>query len=361
MARSRFANSAHIGQINSLSNQVSSLRSIAADRVLSDEVDGLEHLINIISTNVATTDSIIGAATDNIPDVTSAQEEAAELATNIFTSRVGTRLGVHNAETVLSTEFNRVTDLLTRLQRRINIVRDENLQENLEKLNNTISAATLARQLDILSPVKLMNVFGGTAFGNKNLPVMRWTRFSTYSQNHGWYFGNRNDLTGGVAPSTWGDGNGRANQMTRNVEYMRALFNKRVTCGWSCALHNEEWYSYSSTNSFQAGVLIRVKNTTPNNVVWRVEFQYSSYSGWSEYASVAVNFSNVWNTGSNCGNCRQALDLSIDANGISTVIFISSASPESGTRTTMFNFVRESLRLPEGLEYVDDLDYVDSI
>jgi hypothetical protein len=361
MVRSRFSDAAHIGQTNSLSNQVSTLRSIAADRVLGDEVDSLANLINIISTNVATTDSIIGAATDAIPDITSNQEVAVQAATNIFTSRVGASLGIKRANEKLGNGFSRSAQTVVNLQHYFELLQDQDVLESIMQLNATIQSTSVARELDLLSPLKLLSAFGNTAFGNSSLPVMRWARFSTYSQAHGWYFGNRDDLTGGVAPSTWGDGNGRTYQMRRDVQYMRTLFNKRVTCGWSCALHNEEWDSYSSTNSFQAGVLIRIRNTTPNTITWPVEFYYSSYGGWEEYASVAINFSNAWSTGSNCGNCRQLLSLSLSANYTHTIIFMSSASPESGTRTTMFNFVRDSLRLPEGLEYVDDLDYVQSI
>lgn len=46
----------------------------------------------------------------------------------------------------------------------------------------------------------------------------------------------------------------------------------------------------------------------------------------------------------------------IPANRTSTVIFVSGSAPVATTRATLMAFSNDSLALPAGLEYVDDLD-----
>jgi len=204
---------------------------------------------------------------------------------------------------------------------------------------------------------KLMAEFQKTPFMDHRLPVYRWAVWSSYSQHHGWYMNNDRNMFAGVHPSQWGDGNGRAYQMSSSKDVLRTLFNKRGYGGWNTNVWAEEWYSYSSTNSRHVGVLFRIRNTKSSAVNWGTNFYYSTFGGWSEYASVARNGENMWNSGGNCGYCTVGVTISIPANRISTVIFVTSANHPSGTRTTLLGYYNNCLRLPNNLEYVDDFDY----
>ncbi|MBP47292.1 MAG: hypothetical protein CMH53_05085, partial [Myxococcales bacterium] len=87
-------------------------------------------------------------------------------------------------------------------------------------------------------------------------------------------------------------------------------------------------------------------------------WRYTSYSGWSETASVALNGSNIWS--GNCGgslNCTTSHSLSIPANRTSTVVFVSTSGSEwNSIRGITLGFYNNSLKLPTGLEFVDDLE-----
>jgi len=189
--------------------------------------------------------------------------------------------------------------------------------------------------------------------------MYRWNAWSTYGQAHGqWYGNNDDDLFGGVMPSTWGDGNGMAYQISTNMDIIRTLFNLKGYAGKNAMVYANEWYSYSSTNSKQVGALFRIRNTTTNAIAWTIYWYRTAFGGWSERASIAVNGSNTWNSGgTNYGPGHSSSHtLSIPADGISTVIFIASSSSDSGTRSCFMGFYNDCLELPAGLEYVDDLD-----
>ena len=191
--------------------------------------------------------------------------------------------------------------------------------------------------------------------------IYRWAVWSTYSQAHGtWYADNRSELFGGVHPSEWGDGNDCAYQMSSTSEILKTLFTRRgPTIGTqsNAVVYAEEWYSYSSTNSRHAGALFRVRNTTGAAINWTVNWYGTSYGGWGERRSIAVNGVNKLCDSANTGASHERADtLSIPANRTSTVIFIVGASSQSGTRTTFLAYYANSLKLPAGLEFVDDLD-----
>merc|ERR1711900_41805 len=78
-----------------------------------------------------------------------------------------------------------------------------------------------------------------------------------------------------------------------------------------------------------------------------------------EHASITLNGGdNWWSGGTNTAYSHVNVNLNIPGNRISTVIVISGSSHESGDfRTTMLGFQDNCLRLPSGLEYVDDMDY----
>ena len=198
--------------------------------------------------------------------------------------------------------------------------------------------------------------------GGESAPqvVYRWNTFSTFGQASGnWYAGNDFELYGGVNPSTWGDGHGRAWQMSSDKDILRALFTKRGYGGGSGALiASEEWTSFSSTNSRHAVVLFRIRNSTPDTLSWETMWYGTSYQGWGERTSVAVNGNISYDAPCNpCfPNFVHNTNFSIPPNQTSTVIFVAGSSSPNGTRSLLLGFFGDSLNLPPGLEFVDDLD-----
>ena len=196
--------------------------------------------------------------------------------------------------------------------------------------------------------------------------VYRWNVFSSYGQGSGgWYGGGgvgNPDLFGGVAPQSWGDNNAIASQISLDPERLRALFTRTGRAGGDALVVADEWKSYSSTNSKHAAVLFRIRNTTSAAITWNVHWYRTANGGWSEHASIAVNGANIWNSGgSNYGvNTPSSHFISIPPNQTSTAIFVSGSGPTgpaSGDMRSLFlAFYNGCLRLPAGLEFVDDLD-----
>ena len=194
--------------------------------------------------------------------------------------------------------------------------------------------------------------------------VYRWASFHTYDNNDSWIDGNSDNMFGGVAPSTWSDGNGQANQMSSDMEVMRSLFTNKGYGGKNAHVVSDTYLMYSSTTAHMAGALFRIENTTNSPITWSPHWRYTCFSGWAERASVSLNRADNWNSGgSNCGpNNSTTTSLSIPANKISTVVFmVGSENPTHITsglyvRTTRLAFINNSLQLPNGLRYVDDLD-----
>ena len=193
-----------------------------------------------------------------------------------------------------------------------------------------------------------------------DIPVVapyRWASFNTYDQYSGWMMNNSPDLYGGVAPSTWTDGNGTAGQMSTNLSSLASVFTKQGFAGTNANIVSETDYTYSSTNGQITAALFRIANTTDSPITWSPSFYYSSFPGFSEAASVALNGSNLWTSSANGGG-HHTLTLSIPPNMVSSVIFTSSYAVPSGTRSIQLGFDNNSLSLPSGLSYVDDLPKV---
>ena len=189
--------------------------------------------------------------------------------------------------------------------------------------------------------------------------IYRWAVFSSYGQAFGqWYGGNNSDLFGGVFPSNWGDGNAIASQMSSDKEVLRALFTRKGYGGKNATLVADEWQSFSSTNSRHVAALFRIRNTTQGDIVWSVDVYQTAYGGWAERASVALNGVLVWESGgSNLGPQQsQTHALTIPAGRTSTLILMAASTSSAGTRSAFMAFHNDTLELPPGLEYVDDLD-----
>jgi hypothetical protein len=128
-------------------------------------------------------------------------------------------------------------------------------------------------------------------------------------------------------------------------------------------VNSETWVSYSSTNSKHTGVLMRIQNSTANAILWIPCFYYTAYSGWNEYASLTVNGTPNWFDVNGDGVATTACPvLTIPPDRTSTVIAVVGSSPPFSVdsvltmRATALIFYNNSLRLPAGLTYVDDLD-----
>ncbi len=195
---------------------------------------------------------------------------------------------------------------------------------------------------------------------NRNA-IYRWQVWSTYGQAHGtWYADNRAELHGGVHPSNWGNGNQSAHHMSSNADYLRTFFTRRgPTIGTlkNAIVYSEEWYSYSSTNSRHAAALFRIRNTTKSNIKWTAYWYGTGYGGWNEYRGAAMNGSNHYYSSGNFGPSHElSTTFNVPANRTSTIIFVSASSSQSGTRSCFLAFYNNCLSLPNGLEFVDDLD-----
>ncbi|PCI79690.1 MAG: hypothetical protein COB20_04320 [SAR86 cluster bacterium] len=189
--------------------------------------------------------------------------------------------------------------------------------------------------------------------------IYRWSVFSSYDQNHGWIGANSGSFFGGIQPSNWTD-NGATVDSLGTIEELQTLFTKKGYASKNALIIADTWTSVSSTNGKMALALFRIKNTTSSAILWPVTAHHTSYHGWGERASVALNGTSVWDSGSSNINSTavpQTHNLLIPANSTSTAIFASgSTAPGTNSRTVFLAFSGDSLLLPAGLEYVDDLD-----
>jgi hypothetical protein len=194
--------------------------------------------------------------------------------------------------------------------------------------------------------------------------IYRWNTFHTYHNGSSWLLNNEPSHFGGVTPDAWTDGNALADAISPDKEVLRTLFTRKGYGGANANIVSNVFHQYSSTNGQVTVALFRIRNTTGSDITWTPYFAYTCFYWWGERASVALNGTLMWQSGSeNCtNNSRTNVDLTIPANRISTVIFVSPSSdtmsPGSGiqVRANILVFYNNSLALPNGLEYVDDLD-----
>jgi hypothetical protein len=191
--------------------------------------------------------------------------------------------------------------------------------------------------------------------------VYRWNVFNTYDEGYGWLFNNNPSLFGGVNPSTWTDGGAQAYMISSNKELQRTLLTQKGYPGKNALVYANTNLYFSSTDGTVVVVLFRVKNTTNNPITWQPVWWFSANGPWGEYASVAVNGLSAFTYTGSTGGAQTFLNLTIPANSTGTVIFVSPSGPAynvSGLfkRSNSFAFINDSLGLPPGLEFVDDLE-----
>jgi len=124
----------------------------------------------------------------------------------------------------------------------------------------------------------------------------------------------------------------------------------------------EEWESYGmgANYSRHVAVLFRVRNNTGGDIVWPVSwYRTSSSTTYDEYASIALNGADVWATTAviSPADTTGVHNITIPKSRTSTVIFVAgTTNPSSYSRSLMVGFYNNGLTLPNGLEFVDDLD-----
>merc|ERR1719326_1434500 len=96
-------------------------------------------------------------------------------------------------------------------------------------------------------------------------------------------------------------------------------------------IYANEWYYYTSTNGQHTGVLLRIRNNTPNNS------------------------NQIWSTSTNSGPSNNVgVTVTFPPDSVSTVIYVFGSGYPSNTRCTVFAFYNSCLNLPTGLTWEDD-------
>jgi hypothetical protein len=194
--------------------------------------------------------------------------------------------------------------------------------------------------------------------------VYRWAEFDTYDNAGNWMYANNANMFGGVQPSVWTDNYGLASNMSADKEVLRTLFTRKGYGGKNAVVNSLMHAQYSSTTGHVTLALFRIKNTTGSDIIWSPNFYYTAFFSWGETASVALNGASAWTSGSGTsapGGSTILINLTIPASRTSTVIFVSPSGNITSTgglyvRPNILAFYNNSLLLPAGLEYMDDLD-----
>ena len=112
--------------------------------------------------------------------------------------------------------------------------------------------------------------------------------------------------TGGVAPSTWTDGNGVASQMSSDFDVLRTLFTKtgpiidaQANTFTNMLVFANVEHAHSSTNGRVVSCIFRVRNSNAGSTSWTFSYTATSYGGWSESTSVSLNQANQYSSTAN--------------------------------------------------------------
>ena len=203
----------------------------------------------------------------------------------------------------------------------------------------------------------------GTAGPGVTGRVYRWNVFNTYQESHGWLFQNNPAMFGGVTPQLWTDGSAKAHMISADKETQRSLFTQKGYPGANALVYSRTAMGMSSTDGTIVVVMFRVRNTTNAPITWSPQWWFSAYEAWGESASVAVNGVSVFSSIGHTHGLLATVNAPIPANSTGTVIFVSTSGPHFGPsglnsikRSTSLAFVNNSLILPAGLEFMDDLE-----
>jgi hypothetical protein len=209
-----------------------------------------------------------------------------------------------------------------------------------------------------------ITVGGKDPFANSGGATFRYARMSMHDPGWDWVKGNDPGFFLGVNPSSW-SGNAVASSISADKDLWRMVFNYSGKNRIGGVLWNEyqSIYSNSSAGHF-VFFLFRIKNSTGAAINWAPQYWYTSYHSWGDWSSATVNGANTWNSsGQDCypGACAATPTFSIPANRTNSVIFAIAAGPtwcpnSQCHRSLYLAFAKGALTLPNGLEFVDDLD-----
>jgi hypothetical protein len=249
------------------------------------------------------------------------------------------------------------------------LIEDQNATgtELSEKLQNQLDTIVQSSGIQEAKPV--LGRLSLTYLSNPKIPVFRYNQVSMYQWNYGWVANNENSGYGGVHPSQWAHNDYSASQMQGDFKYLRRFLVKKGTAdGYGATIcsdaRQEMQDSSQETGCF---VAFRIKNTKGTALTWRPRWYSTSASDWGRsYSSIAVNGNQVdkWECrhNGNWNNCWNPRTITLPANRISTVMFVSFMSHPytwNGRQSFLMSyFADNSLVLPNGAEYVDDLDTV---
>jgi len=242
-------------------------------------------------------------------------------------------------------------------------VRDAFAKLKKETMDEVLKVEKPMTDFEKTTGVALRNI-AKTHYVNKKAVVYRWNEWNGYSNNWGWFDGNNNRGYGGVHPSEWCDGNARAYNIHNEMRYVKRLFSKRGhgdAYGSTICAYN--WEMMHSTDDHRCGAVFRIKNTGSSSARWTVQWWYSGWQGWGNRASVAINRNNHWH-GDCWGICHRGDTFNVPSNSgknrISTVIFMNGGSGYYyyHNHYRMSYLCLGSMGLPDGLEFVDDMETV---
>jgi subtilisin-like proprotein convertase family protein len=190
----------------------------------------------------------------------------------------------------------------------------------------------------------------------------RWNVFDHYNNGFGWSLSDTAIYFCNVNPSSW-SGGATAASCSANKDILRMTFTRLGKLGTGGLVYNELFNGYQDSNNGRTLLAIfRIRNTSGSAQNWSPTFRYSSYSGWSDQASVAINGSNSWVSNANAWETQVQPTITIPAQQLNTVIFQVSASNtwsfgySQNYRWLTLAFNQNSLLLPSGTEFVDDFD-----
>lgn len=257
------------------------------------------------------------------------------------------------------------------------------LQSEIDELNASLRSLIDALNTTLGLQIDSVNAFFTTQINSLNASLIelesrmaaleqsggsiyRWNVFDTYLNNYAWLCENNASLYGGVPPNQWTDSGAMASQMSSDKEFLRTLFSQKGYGGKNALVYSNVFIQFSSTTGRVVVCLFRIRNTMDEAINWTPYFRYTcDWNTFNERASVTLNGANTWSSGSGSayGELMANVTLSIPPNRTSTVIFVSASSPYNTApagstyiRASVLAFCNDSLALPAGLEYVDDLD-----
>jgi len=167
----------------------------------------------------------------------------------------------------------------------------------------------------------------------------------------------------GIPSSSWAGGNASASQISSDKETLRAFFTQKGYPGKNAMVYSNTRYGYSTALDTEIiAVLFRIKNTSGVNISWTNFISTTSGAGYGEATSCALNGNTVFVNNGTVQTSNYSFTVSIPATGISTLVCVAQAGPvgaggfNSNYRTLFLGWYNNSLALPNGLQFVDDLD-----